>query len=48
MRQIAEWIIVLWQGKVVQAGPAAEVFNSEMPFVQQFLAGATARPLGME
>jgi len=47
-RRVAGYIAVLWQGQVVQAGPAAELFASENPFVRQFLAGDAAGPLGME
>jgi phospholipid/cholesterol/gamma-HCH transport system ATP-binding protein len=47
-RRVAEHIAVLWQGQIVQSGPAAELFASEDPFVRQFLAGDSAGPLGME
>lgn len=47
-RRIADHIAVLWNGRIVQSGPAHEMFNSEDPFVRQFLAGDTAGPLGME
>ncbi len=47
-RRVAEYIAVLWQGEIVQAGPATELFASENPFVRQFLAGDAAGPLGME
>ena len=47
-RRVAEHIAVLWQGQIVQSGPAAELFASENPFVRQFLAGDAAGPLGME
>jgi phospholipid/cholesterol/gamma-HCH transport system ATP-binding protein len=47
-RRVAEHIAVLWQGQIVQSGPAAELFASENPFVRQFLAGDSAGPLGME
>jgi phospholipid/cholesterol/gamma-HCH transport system ATP-binding protein len=47
-RRIAEYIAVLWNGRIVQAGPAEELFASEDEFVQQFLAGDSAGPLGME
>jgi phospholipid/cholesterol/gamma-HCH transport system ATP-binding protein len=47
-RRVAEYIAVLWQGQIVQAGPAAELFESEHRFVRQFLAGASQGPLGME
>jgi len=47
-RRVAEHIAVLWQGQIVQSGPAAELFASEDPFVRQFLSGDSAGPLGME
>ncbi|HUB36458.1 MAG TPA: ABC transporter ATP-binding protein [Solirubrobacteraceae bacterium] len=47
-RRVAEHIAVLWKGKIVESGPAAELFASENPFVRQFLAGDAAGPLGME
>jgi phospholipid/cholesterol/gamma-HCH transport system ATP-binding protein len=47
-RRVAEHISVLWKGKIVESGPAEELFASENPFVQQFLSGASAGPLGME
>ncbi len=47
-RRVAEHISVLWKGRIVESGPAEELFASEDPFVQQFLAGASAGPLGMD
>ncbi len=47
-RRVAEHISVLWKGRIVESGPAEELFASENPFVRQFLAGASAGPLGME
>jgi phospholipid/cholesterol/gamma-HCH transport system ATP-binding protein len=47
-RRVAEHIAILWRGRIVEAGPAVELFASENPFVRQFLAGAAAGPLGME
>jgi phospholipid/cholesterol/gamma-HCH transport system ATP-binding protein len=47
-RRVAEHIAVLWKGKIVESGPAAELFASENPFVRQFLSGDSAGPLGME
>jgi phospholipid/cholesterol/gamma-HCH transport system ATP-binding protein len=47
-RRIAEYIAVLWQGRIVQAGSAQELFDSEDQFVRQFLSGASTGPLGME
>jgi phospholipid/cholesterol/gamma-HCH transport system ATP-binding protein len=47
-RRLAEYIAVLWRGRIVEAGPAAELFESEDRFVRQFLAGEADGPLGME
>jgi phospholipid/cholesterol/gamma-HCH transport system ATP-binding protein len=47
-RHVADFIAVLWSGRVVAAGPAESVFASEHPFVRQFLTGANAGPLGMD
>jgi len=47
-RQVGEYISVLWQGEVVESGPADAVFAPEDPFVRQFLAGETTGPLSMD
>ncbi|MGH2852937.1 MAG: ABC transporter ATP-binding protein [Solirubrobacteraceae bacterium] len=47
-RRVAEHISILWRGRIVESGPAAELFASENPFVRQFLSGDSAGPLGME
>ena len=47
-RRVAEHISVLWKGRIVESGPASELFASENPFVRQFLSGESAGPLGME
>ncbi len=47
-RRIAEHLAVLWKGRIVESGPAEELFASENPFVRQFLSGESAGPLGME
>ncbi len=47
-RRVAEHISVLWKGRIVESGPAADLFASENPFVRQFLSGESAGPLGME
>jgi phospholipid/cholesterol/gamma-HCH transport system ATP-binding protein len=47
-RRVAEYIAILWRGRIVESGPAAELFESENPFVRQFLSGDSAGPLGME
>ena len=47
-RRVAEHLCVLWKGRIVESGPAEELFASENPFVRQFLSGEAAGPLGME
>ena len=47
-RRVAEYIAVLWRGRIVESGPAEELFNSDNDFVRQFLSGAAQGPLGME
>ncbi len=47
-RRVAEYIAVLWRGRIVESGPAEELFNSDNAFVRQFLSGASEGPLGME
>jgi len=48
IKRAADYIIVMWQGQVVEAGPADTVFASRDPFVKQFLQGLTNGPLGMD
>ena len=47
-RRIADFIAVLWKGRIVESGPASELFNSDNQFVRQFLSGEAQGPLGME
>lgn len=47
-RRLAEYIAILWKGKIVEAGFKEELFDSANEFVKQFLAGASEGPLGME
>ncbi len=47
-RRIAEFIAVLWKGKIVESGPAEELFNSPNEFVSQFLNAETIGPLAMD
>jgi len=47
-RRVAEHISVLWKGRIVESGPAEELFNSDNAFVRQFLSGDAQGPLGME
>src|SRR3984893_15725130 len=47
-RRVAEHISVLWKGRIVESGPATELFESDNAFVRQFLSGESRGPLGME
>jgi phospholipid/cholesterol/gamma-HCH transport system ATP-binding protein len=47
-KRVSDHISVLWQGEVLEAGMTAEILDSPTEFVQQFLAGATSGPLGMD
>jgi phospholipid/cholesterol/gamma-HCH transport system ATP-binding protein len=47
-RRVADYIAVLWKGRIVESGPASELFNSDNQFVRQFLSGEAQGPLGME
>ena len=47
-RRCAEHISVLWKGRIVESGPAEELFGSDNGFVRQFLSGESHGPLGME
>jgi phospholipid/cholesterol/gamma-HCH transport system ATP-binding protein len=47
-RQIAEYIVVLWKGRIVQSGDKDDMLTSPNPFVRQFLAGRSRGPLGMD
>ena len=47
-RRIARHIAIMWQGRLVEDGPADEVMASDHHFVSQFMAGEAAGPLTME
>jgi phospholipid/cholesterol/gamma-HCH transport system ATP-binding protein len=47
-RRIADFIAVLWKGKIVESGPSEELFNSDNQFVSQFLNAETHGPLAMD
>jgi phospholipid/cholesterol/gamma-HCH transport system ATP-binding protein len=47
-RRIADFIAVLWKGKIVESGPSEELFNSDNEFVNQFLNAETHGPLAMD
>ena len=47
-RRIADFIAVLWSGKIVESGPKEELFDSSNPFVNQFLNADINGPLSMD
>src|SRR5215203_5175317 len=47
-RRIADFIAVLWKGKIVESGPKEELFDSENEFVNQFLNADVQGPLAMD
>jgi phospholipid/cholesterol/gamma-HCH transport system ATP-binding protein len=46
-RRIADFIGMLYLRNLIQFGTKEEMFNSDIPAVRQFLAGATKGPIGM-
>jgi phospholipid/cholesterol/gamma-HCH transport system ATP-binding protein len=47
-RRVADYINVLWKGRIVEAGPAEDMLGSDNPFIRQFLAGESQGPLTMD
>jgi phospholipid/cholesterol/gamma-HCH transport system ATP-binding protein len=47
-RRIADFLAVLWKGRIVESGPSNELFNSDNEFVAQFLNAETEGPLAMD
>jgi phospholipid/cholesterol/gamma-HCH transport system ATP-binding protein len=47
-KRIADYLVVLWKGRIVQSGDRDDMFTSPNPFVRQFIAGRPRGPLGME
>jgi phospholipid/cholesterol/gamma-HCH transport system ATP-binding protein len=47
-RRIAEFLAVLWKGRIVESGPADELFNSNNEFIRQFLNADVKGPLSMD
>ena len=47
-RRIADFLAVLWNGKIVESGPKEELFDSENQFVSQFLRADVTGPLSMD
>src|SRR5919106_1390699 len=47
-RRIADFLAVLWKGRIVESGPADELFSSDNEFINQFLHAETRGPLAMD
>ncbi len=47
-RRIAEFLAVLWKGRIVESGPADELFSTRNEFVKQFLNADVKGPLAMD
>jgi len=47
-RRIADFIAVLWKGRIVESGPKDELFESDNEFVHQFLQADVNGPLAMD
>jgi phospholipid/cholesterol/gamma-HCH transport system ATP-binding protein len=47
-RRTADYLNVVWKGRIVEAGPAEDMLNSPNPFIIQFLAGESRGPLTMD
>lgn len=47
-RRIADFIAVLWKGRIVESGPSEELFESDNDFVRQFLNAEVVGPLAMD
>ena len=47
-RKIADRIAMLYEGKIIWAGPTAEVDRSGNPYVEQFIHGKAVGPIEME
>jgi phospholipid/cholesterol/gamma-HCH transport system ATP-binding protein len=47
-QHVSDHVSVIWQGEILASGAAEGVFASDLPFVRQFLAGATQGPLSMD
>ena len=44
-RHLADNLAVISDGRIVESGPAAAVFDSEQPLVRQLISGATSGPI---
>jgi phospholipid/cholesterol/gamma-HCH transport system ATP-binding protein len=46
-RELADELVVMWEGQVIEEGPVAGVLGSEQPEVHQLINGLADGPLGM-
>jgi phospholipid/cholesterol/gamma-HCH transport system ATP-binding protein len=42
-KRVADFVAVLWQGKLAASGPAEQMFKAHEPFIRQVLAGESPR-----
>ena len=47
-RKIADRIAMLYQGKIIWAGPVPEIDRSNNPYVDQFIHGRAEGPIKMQ
>jgi phospholipid/cholesterol/gamma-HCH transport system ATP-binding protein len=47
-RRVPDFLAVLWNGKIVESGPRDQLFESDNPFVSQFLSADIEGPLSMD
>ncbi|MDQ6524577.1 ABC transporter ATP-binding protein [Nocardioides sp. LHD-245] len=47
-RKVSDYVGVVWKGKCIHYSEADAAFDSDNPFVRQFLAGDSVGPLGMD
>jgi phospholipid/cholesterol/gamma-HCH transport system ATP-binding protein len=47
-KTVSDYVAVIWKGTMVHYGEAEGAFQSEDPFVRQFLTGDAVGPLGMD
>jgi phospholipid/cholesterol/gamma-HCH transport system ATP-binding protein len=47
-RRVSDYVAVLWRGRIIASGPAADMWESDDPFIRQFLSGDSRGPLGMD
>jgi phospholipid/cholesterol/gamma-HCH transport system ATP-binding protein len=47
-RNVAEYLSVIWKGRIVEAGPTKDMLGSDNQFIKQFLAGEAQGPLTMD